>query len=461
MTEAQKRLRELRDRQSRERQRMAELSRAESLTDETRAELDLIETGTPDLERQLRAATLGVEQEDAASVVDTRTGGPDAEHRERLELRGRASLGRYLLAHMRGKVPDGAEGELAQAAGVDGIPLELRDVERRAEPVGRETRAVSSARATVGVNLELRPAVFAPSVVDELMVDMPMVESGTYASGTITTLAEADAVPKGDAVPERGAVFTVTTTTPKRVGGSLTLRVEDIAAVGQANFESILRQHLSHVLSDELDDQLLNGDGANDALTGFFERLTDPAADPVAAADRPGVDSGLAAGADAGARRLRAHRGRAEVLGARCSDWTSTTTPSASTPCSRSPRRSWRNTRRLLRRQSGTKPSRARPESQLRATMAGFGTRRSARNQQLTSRTTRPCLGVPARWVCSPDGKFAAEEPSDEVAVVQAGDAQLRRWIQRRRCRRHRSTGERQGGGRILDSRHRSRRRGP
>ena len=40
MTEAQKRLRELRDRQSRERQRMAELSREESLTDETRGELD-------------------------------------------------------------------------------------------------------------------------------------------------------------------------------------------------------------------------------------------------------------------------------------------------------------------------------------------------------------------------------------------------------------------------------------
>ena len=51
MTNAQKRLRELRERQSKERQRMAELGRAESLTDETRAELDTIETGTPDLGR--------------------------------------------------------------------------------------------------------------------------------------------------------------------------------------------------------------------------------------------------------------------------------------------------------------------------------------------------------------------------------------------------------------------------
>ena len=56
MTPSQKRLCELRERQSRERQRMAELAVADALTDETRAELDQLETGTPDLERQLRAA---------------------------------------------------------------------------------------------------------------------------------------------------------------------------------------------------------------------------------------------------------------------------------------------------------------------------------------------------------------------------------------------------------------------
>ena len=50
MTSAQKRLRELKDRQSRERGRMAELSLLESLTDEQRSELDTIERGTPDLE---------------------------------------------------------------------------------------------------------------------------------------------------------------------------------------------------------------------------------------------------------------------------------------------------------------------------------------------------------------------------------------------------------------------------
>ena len=280
MTAAQKRLRELRERQSKERQRMAELGMAESLDDETRAELDRIETGTPDLERQLRAAAVAVDDEDRASKIEDGTPTPDAEQRERIELRSRATVGRYLTAALRGRAPDGAEAELQQAAGVDGIPYELwQRPEQR-----QEDRAITPAPGTVGINLDvLRPHVFAPSVVDKLMVEMPMVESGTYASGTITTAATADAVPKGASgttgdVPETAAAFTVQTTTPHRIGASLNLAIEDIASVGQANFESLLRQHISLAVSDELDDQMLNGAGANDDLIGVFERLTDPSA---------------------------------------------------------------------------------------------------------------------------------------------------------------------------------------
>ena len=280
MSPAQKRLRELRDRQSRERQKMAELSLVESLTDEQRQELDTIEAGTPDLERQLRAAAVAVDEEDRASTIETANRAPDAEQRERVELRSRASVGRYLTAALRGRAPDGAEAELQQAAQVDGIPYELwQRPEQR-----QEDRAITPAPGTVGINLDvLRPYVFAPSIVDRLMVEMPMVESGTYASGTITTAATADAVPKGASgttgdVPETAAAFTVQTTAPKRIGASLNLAIEDIASVGQANFESLLRQHISLAVSDELDDQMLNGDGANDDLIGIFERLTDPSA---------------------------------------------------------------------------------------------------------------------------------------------------------------------------------------
>ena len=275
MTAAQTRLRALRDRQSRERGRMAELANLDSLDDETRAELDRIEAGVPDLERQLRAATTAVEDEDRSAIDEGAKGGDkdgDPEQRERLELRGRASVGRYLSAALRGRAPDGAEAELAAAAGVDGIPFELWQ-----HP--EEDRAITPAPGTVGINLDtLRPAVFAPSIASRLMIDMPTVPSGTYATATLGAGATADAVDKGDPVPDTAATWTPVSTTPHRVGAALDLSLEDIAAVGAENFESVLRQHISLVLADEIDDQIVNGDGANDDLIGIFQRLTNPAA---------------------------------------------------------------------------------------------------------------------------------------------------------------------------------------
>lgn len=276
MTPTQKRLRELRERQSRERQRMAELSLLDSLDAETRAELDAIEAGTPDLERQVRAAQTAVDAEDRDSVAAAATG-DSPEPGERAELRAACSVGRFLLG--AGKRQSGPEAELQAELGLDANQIPLEVWTRPPETRAAEERAITPAPSTVGVNLDvLRPFVFAPSVVDKLGIEMPMVESGTYATGTITTAAAADAVAKGADVPERAGAFTVTTTTPHRVGASLNLAAEDIAAVGQANFESVLRQHISLVLSDELDDQLLNGDDTNDDLIGIFERLTDPSA---------------------------------------------------------------------------------------------------------------------------------------------------------------------------------------
>ena len=301
MTTAQKRLRELRERQSKERGRMAELSREDSLTDETRAELDTIEASTADLERRVRAATSAVQDDEREAKIKGATDQPDAELRERIELRSRASLGKYLVAASgRGRL-DGAEAELSQAAGLsDGhIPLELWDIPRNREARSTEDRVITPAPATVGINLDvLRPHVFAPSVIDQLQVDMPMVESGTYASGTISAAATADAVAKSAAVPETEAGFTVQTTKPHRIGASLNLAVEDIAAVGAANFESVLREHISLVLSDELDNQLLNGDDMNDDLIGFFERLADPTAAPAAASDFDAFAAAHAGGID-------------------------------------------------------------------------------------------------------------------------------------------------------------------
>ncbi len=174
----------------------------------------------------------------------------------------------------------GAEAELQAAAGVKGIPIELWDVpETRNRGDGRETRAITEAPGTVGVNLDpIRPAVFANSIAARLGIDMPRVASGTYATATITTSQTAEAKAKSAAIAATAGAFTLSTATPKRVSARLELTLEDIAAVGQANFESILRENLSLALSDELDDQAINGAGQNNDLNGMFKALTDPSA---------------------------------------------------------------------------------------------------------------------------------------------------------------------------------------
>ena len=280
MTAAQKRLRELRERQSKERGRMAELALVDTLDGEQREELDTIERGTPDLERQIRAATVAVESEEAEQRTAANENEPDGEQRERLELRSKAMLTNYLLAAARGRMVDGAEAELSAAAGVQGIPLELWDVpETRQVDDGRETRAITPAPGTVGVNLDpIRPAVFANSIAPRLGIAMPRVASGTYASATISTSQSAAAKDKSAAIDATAGAMTVTTATPKRVSARLELTLEDVAAVGQTNFESALRENLSLALSDELDDQAINGDGQAPNLKGMFNVLTDPSA---------------------------------------------------------------------------------------------------------------------------------------------------------------------------------------
>ena len=295
---------------SEKREKINALLGKDTLTDEERAELSTLTGRMQECEVEYRAALTAEDEGDTRRNADE----PDAEMRERIALRSRASLTNFLRAALEGRIVHGAEAEL-QAAGtvpggraITGIPLELWDVPAP-EARSAEHRAVTPAPSTVGVNFDrIRPAVFANSIAPRLGIEMPRVASGTYASATITTSQTAAAKNKSPdaaaaAVATAGA-FTVTTATPKRVSARMEIAIEDIAAVGQANFESILRENLSLVLSDALDDQAINGDGSAPNLAGLFSRLTVPTVTPsmvtdfdhFAAAHAGGIDGLWAAG---------------------------------------------------------------------------------------------------------------------------------------------------------------------
>ena len=280
------------------RERLAEIAKLEgdAYTDEIKTE----ERGAQDeytgLESRYRTALIAEGEE--LDKAKSEAGEGDAEHRERVELRSKASLSAYLVAAARGRMVDGPEAELCAAAGVSGIPIELWDTpqpERR----GSEQRAVTPAPGTVGVNLDpIRPAVFANSIASRLGIEMPRVASGTFATGTITGSQTAEAKNKSAAIAGNAGAITVSTATPKRVSARLELTLEDIAAVGQQNFEAILRQNLSLALSDELDDQAINGNGTAPNLTGIFQRLDDPSAPDAGVADFDDFVAVFAGGVD-------------------------------------------------------------------------------------------------------------------------------------------------------------------
>ena len=293
MTNAQK----IRLRLSQVRQRLNEISGLEGddFTDEIRSEAQALQTEYRDLETRHQAAIVAEGEAETRANVE----GPDAERRERLELRSKASLTAYIRAALSGRQVAGAEAELRDAAGIGGgsIPLELWDT---SPTEGQEIRqdAPTGAPGVTGINLDkIRPQVFAASIAPRLGIAMPRVASGSYASATITTSLSASSQAKGGKAEATAAGFTVSTVTPKRISARLGIRVEDVASVGVGNFESILRENLSLVLSDALDDAMINGDGAAPNLAGIFGQLADPA-DPTAVADFDAFAAAHASGID-------------------------------------------------------------------------------------------------------------------------------------------------------------------
>ena len=269
------------------RARLSEISALEgdAYSDVIQAEEKTLHGEIGTLELRFKSALLS--EDDEQRELEKRTANaPDAETRERIELRSKASLINYFQSFARGKLPSGAEAELAAAAGVDGIPIELWDVP---QPEQRQTekRAIAAAPNPGGTNLDpVRPFVFANSIASKLGIDMPRVASGAYASATISTAQGAEPKAKGAAAVGVAGAMTVATAQPKRISARLELAVEDVAAVGQQNFESALRQNTSMALSDEFDNQAINGDGSAPNLTGIIARLEDinnpqdPAATP-------------------------------------------------------------------------------------------------------------------------------------------------------------------------------------
>ena len=108
---------------------------------------------------------------------------------------------------------------------------------------------------------------------------MPQVASGTFSQARINAALTADSRAAGDDIDATAATFAVKSATPKSVSARLEVRAEDVVSAGAANFEASLQQNLQMALSAEIDDQMINGAGADEDIEGLFHALSNATAD--------------------------------------------------------------------------------------------------------------------------------------------------------------------------------------
>lgn len=269
--------------QSETRQKLTGFLAKDTLTDEERAELNSHTKRLSEIETELRAALVVEAAEDEAAGreadAETRAGAAlSQEDRERLDLRARASVGRYLAAALSGRVPAGAEAEYAAAEEVEaGIPLGMFEDDPRVE---KRADAPTPAPATgTGINLTaIVPAIFNRSVAGSLNIEMPRVGTGAYGVPRLTTSLTAGWKAPGADTDSTAGAITVDQVTAHRISARMSIRMEDVANVGMPDFEAALMANLTRVMSDVLDKAILNGDGTSDQIEGLRHGLTDPTA---------------------------------------------------------------------------------------------------------------------------------------------------------------------------------------
>ena len=192
------------------------------------------------------------------------------ETRERLSIRSKTGLAEFFAAAAGGREVAGAAREYAAACGVSALSRLPLAIFTDGQP---ETRAVTSGPAVDGPVEPAVPYVFQRSAAESLGIQMPVHGPGSVQVPRVTTAPPADTLAKNAAAPSTAAVIALDSKTPKRISGQFEVRVEDLAVYPE--LEAVLGESIRGSLSNELDNEVFNGDAAG--LNGLFLQSTDVA----------------------------------------------------------------------------------------------------------------------------------------------------------------------------------------
>ena len=224
-------------------------------------------------------AEAAADQSDAGSLPQDL-----GERREVRSLEGRARLSGFVREALDGTPATGADAEyraaiLGDRDAPNTVPLALLDPgpEQRTEQRADAVTPVAETAVPDGSRAAMLDRIFKQSIAGRLGVTMRSVATGD-AVFPVMTAGTSAAMKERDAAIEAGAAaFEAVSLDPVRLTARYLFRLEDAARLPA--LESILRRDISRAMSDEMDVQIVSGDGTAPNVRGFLAELpaiTDP-----------------------------------------------------------------------------------------------------------------------------------------------------------------------------------------
>lgn len=230
-----------------------------------------------DLQVQIRAALVTA---DAQEVITPREEvQEDSEARELRSLVERSSIIRYVQPLSEGRHPEGAEAELQQAYQLDSSEMPIDMLLPPDEPEAEEQRAdavttVAAVARDFGRQATILDRVFTRTVARRLGVRMSMVPVGQSNYPVMLTGTTASMRNIGTEQDAVAATFTGFNLGPLRLHSRYMF--ENIDRYRMRGYEEQLRSDIRMVMSDAMDDQIINGNGTAPNVSGFLDELTAP-----------------------------------------------------------------------------------------------------------------------------------------------------------------------------------------
>ena len=254
------------------RQFLNEFAGIDAPSEEQLAEAEARSAALSKLEREYRVALVTESEEEERKSREE----PDAERRELNALLDRAEVSQYVGAALTNASVGGAEAELSAGFNlpVGQFPLDLLEARQAPTDAPTEQRAdaATPAPATTGVQQQTIGArVFGRSVAGMVGYQFPTMGPGQTMYPYITSGPSAQAYAADAEISSVAGAFAVSTLGPKRIGSRLTFRELDTLKL--SGMESALRADIVAALQDEVDEQLLIGDGVDPNIKGVYNGL--------------------------------------------------------------------------------------------------------------------------------------------------------------------------------------------